>query len=213
MEKARPLNNPINKSPEIDGDVLAQVTVEANRCPYCRDDVLAEQSVVCQTCLTRHHPECWDEAGRCSSCSSQTRLQLGKASLRVISEADVQRALQKEGYRREEIKAYFKPSANKYGKNCAWGECQASATAKSISGGTDLCQIHARTSRQMARLMFLAMAVIAFFITVALQIVGGQSHSLLSISFIMGFITLGFSLAALWAGASLKKFEASLKSQ
>ncbi|MCA8924195.1 MAG: hypothetical protein KDD82_20465 [Planctomycetes bacterium] len=51
------------------------VRVVANRCPYCRDDVASAEGVVCRECLTRHHPGCWDEAGRCSSCSSRERLE------------------------------------------------------------------------------------------------------------------------------------------
>lgn len=52
----------------------SQVRVKSNRCPYCHDDVEASGSVVCQDCLTRHHPECWNEGLHCSSCSSPNKL-------------------------------------------------------------------------------------------------------------------------------------------
>lgn len=52
------------RAPELREDVR----VEANRCPFCRDQVEAEESVVCQDCLTRHHRPCWEEGSGCSSC-------------------------------------------------------------------------------------------------------------------------------------------------
>lgn len=59
--------------PEAVADL--DVVVAANRCPFCRDDVAATESVACVTCLTRHHRECWDEAGVCSSCGGGERLE------------------------------------------------------------------------------------------------------------------------------------------
>ncbi|MCA8924198.1 MAG: hypothetical protein KDD82_20480 [Planctomycetes bacterium] len=56
------------------------VRVAAHRCPYCRDDVASTEGVVCRECLTRHHPGCWDEAGRCSSCGSGVRLEVPSAT-------------------------------------------------------------------------------------------------------------------------------------
>lgn len=64
-----PASNETNSSLEE-----LQVSVKSNRCPYCHDDVEPEGSVVCQDCLTRHHPECWDEGFHCSSCSSSNKL-------------------------------------------------------------------------------------------------------------------------------------------
>ncbi len=50
------------------------VHVAANRCPFCHEDVEAQESVVCQGCLTRHHEACWEESGVCSSCGGAQRL-------------------------------------------------------------------------------------------------------------------------------------------
>lgn len=45
------------------------------RCPYCHADCFpASKNVVCRDCLARHHPDCWAETGRCSSCSSTIRM-------------------------------------------------------------------------------------------------------------------------------------------
>lgn len=51
-----------------------EFVVKSHRCPYCHDDVGPEDCVVCQDCLTRHHPECWEEGLRCSSCSSENKM-------------------------------------------------------------------------------------------------------------------------------------------
>jgi hypothetical protein len=45
------------------------------RCPYCHDDVAAEEveaALVCQQCLARHHRECWVEG--CANCGHVTPL-------------------------------------------------------------------------------------------------------------------------------------------
>jgi len=45
------------------------------RCPYCHEDVTQDGDwVACAECLARNHTECWDEGGRCASCSSTERL-------------------------------------------------------------------------------------------------------------------------------------------
>lgn len=51
------------------------VRVGANRCPFCRDDVATEESVVCQGCLTRHHKPCWEEGTGCGSCRGTSLLE------------------------------------------------------------------------------------------------------------------------------------------
>jgi hypothetical protein len=51
------------------------VRVGANRCPFCRDGVAPEESVVCQGCLTRHHKPCWEEGSGCSSCQGTSLLE------------------------------------------------------------------------------------------------------------------------------------------
>lgn len=47
----------------------------ATRCPYCHDDCAETEDVVaCRACLSRHHSDCWAEAGECSSCSASEYL-------------------------------------------------------------------------------------------------------------------------------------------
>lgn len=46
-----------------------------NRCPWCHDACAPESATVCQQCLARHHPECWEATGACSSCRSAKALQ------------------------------------------------------------------------------------------------------------------------------------------
>jgi hypothetical protein len=63
--------------PEDRGGEIAprEVRVEASptRCPYCHASVAAEpDTVVCASCLSRHHTECW--TGECASCRSTTAL-------------------------------------------------------------------------------------------------------------------------------------------
>ncbi|MBL4846607.1 MAG: hypothetical protein JKY65_13870 [Planctomycetes bacterium] len=68
MKKAQ---GPGFKAPEPREDVR----VKANRCPFCRDEVLAEESVACQGCLTRHHLPCWEEGAGCSACRGTSLLE------------------------------------------------------------------------------------------------------------------------------------------
>ena len=43
------------------------------RCPYCRQDFVADEGVECASCRARHHPGCFEEHGSCSThaCGSQ----------------------------------------------------------------------------------------------------------------------------------------------
>ncbi|MCA8920466.1 MAG: hypothetical protein KDD82_01585 [Planctomycetes bacterium] len=47
-----------------------QIKVDLPRCPFCHDDVLADQPKRgCEACFAWHHAECWGEGGeRCSAC-------------------------------------------------------------------------------------------------------------------------------------------------
>ncbi len=47
-----------------------EVKVERPRCPFCHDDVQAEdEKHGCATCMAWHHLECWRESGeRCATC-------------------------------------------------------------------------------------------------------------------------------------------------
>src|SRR5438105_3529190 len=41
------------------------------RCPYCHAGLEPSQAAtVCASCLAPHHEGCWNEAGRCSTCSA-----------------------------------------------------------------------------------------------------------------------------------------------
>ncbi|MEZ6185527.1 MAG: RING finger protein [Planctomycetota bacterium] len=72
MEKP-PATLPPQPAPERRSDV--KVVGSLARCPYCHEDVDQENAwVACAECLARHHTECWDEAGRCASCSASERL-------------------------------------------------------------------------------------------------------------------------------------------
>ncbi|MEZ6185437.1 MAG: hypothetical protein R3F62_10555 [Planctomycetota bacterium] len=51
-----------------------EVTVHSLRCPYCHDGCTPAESVACRDCLARHHSACWEERGRCASCSSIHKL-------------------------------------------------------------------------------------------------------------------------------------------
>jgi hypothetical protein len=57
-----------------------QTTLRLNRCPYCHDHVEAEESLVCQGCLARHHSGCWEEHGTCASCGEGVALGPREAS-------------------------------------------------------------------------------------------------------------------------------------
>ena len=47
----------------------------ATRCPFCHDDCAETEDVaVCRACRSRHHSDCWAEAGECSSCSASEYL-------------------------------------------------------------------------------------------------------------------------------------------
>src|SRR5579871_4463817 len=47
------------------------------RCPFCHADIAieSEEWVACAACLARHHRECWEEAGACSSCGDEARVE------------------------------------------------------------------------------------------------------------------------------------------
>ncbi|MCA8921163.1 MAG: hypothetical protein KDD82_05105 [Planctomycetes bacterium] len=46
------------------------IKVELPRCPFCHEDVAADEPKRgCEACFAWHHAECWDEGrGRCSAC-------------------------------------------------------------------------------------------------------------------------------------------------
>src|SRR5437016_3061738 len=48
------------------------------RCPFCHEGIerARERWVACAGCLARHHEDCWNEAGHCSTCRLETRLEI-----------------------------------------------------------------------------------------------------------------------------------------
>jgi len=58
---------------EVSQPQLAARAAAGGRCPFCHDEVSAEQAVACTSCLARHHGECWDEHAQCASCGSTSR--------------------------------------------------------------------------------------------------------------------------------------------
>ena len=55
------------------------------RCPYCHDSCTADDvaTIVCQSCLSRHHGACWREGGSCATCSSTRALRPDRPEVRV----------------------------------------------------------------------------------------------------------------------------------
>lgn len=203
MEKSLPIDSRPPSNSENSKDEGVQVSVEANRCPFCRDDVAPTESVVCQSCLTRHHPDCWDEAGQCSSCSSQIRLQAGQVSSpRVITDADITRILEKEGYRSEEIMAYLS-QRDEAEESCGWDGCSRAAKASSVLGSTSLCLIHARRSARLGQLFFLALTFLSIVATIAVAYFGSHKPTT-GIGILFGFVVVVVSL--LMANSAGKRF-------
>ena len=104
MESSKPRPTPPPATPERD-----DVRLVSSRCPFCRETVAAPQSVACQGCLARHHPDCWDEPGRCSACGSRQAL---RPARREITEALLRELLADDGYDPEAIDAYFARDAS-----------------------------------------------------------------------------------------------------
>jgi len=66
-----------------DGPVrnLEPGAVIALSCSFCRDGLVRAQAVYCASCLAPHHPDCWDEYGRCSV--------MGCGETRIVRPADL----------------------------------------------------------------------------------------------------------------------------
>lgn len=166
------------------------VRVVAHRCPYCREDVPAAEGVVCRDCLTRHHPGCWDEGRRCSSCGSEHALRPARPPL---SDARVRELLGGHGYGEDEVNAWL--AAPRAGtERCRWAACAAPATAQ--LGGVAYCEPHARLGRTIqSRLFGLA---IALFLAVgaAVTALAASESALFLIPAALSFAAaVGFALA------------------
>ena len=77
MEKERVPPPPREPAPADDTAATGRDVPIAglNRCPWCHDACAPDSATVCQQCLARHHPECWEATGACSSCRSAKALQ------------------------------------------------------------------------------------------------------------------------------------------
>lgn len=128
---------------------------------------------------------------------------------RLITDLDVERLLEREGYRPEEIAAYFEErrdedegSENK--EVCAWEGCAARASATSVFGSSALCRFHAKRSALMGLWFFIALAVFCSALLIAIAMLGVR-HPAISV----GMLMLGFGGVAATVGAIV----ASKKSQ
>lgn len=200
MEKSQPIPTNLSVHADQESTERVQVTVEVNRCPYCRDDVRPIESVVCQACLTRHHPDCWDEAGRCSSCSSEVPMQAGRVeSPRIITEEDIKRILEKEGYRSEEIAAYLEQRDEEAGEECGWGGCHDRARFRSVLGSNELCLKHARRSAHLGKEFFLVLTIFCLIAVAALVILGRTDPAAAIVKLVLGLAGILSLLAGLHA--------------
>lgn len=70
-----------------------EIRVEASptRCPYCHSSVEASEAeaIVCATCLSRHHRECW--TGECASCRATGAL--GRVEAGPVAERRYEKAM------------------------------------------------------------------------------------------------------------------------
>jgi len=148
------------------------VKVSAHRCPYCRDDVPAAESVVCQDCLTRHHPACWDEAAKCSSCGATARLASERPPL---TDARVGELLRNHGYTEAEVAAYL--ARQRVGlAPCAIGDCVHPGSWTFGPGAARLCEAHARSQHRQATWALGVMAVVVGLVAVGILIGGSLTH-------------------------------------
>ena len=72
--------------------VQAGITIDRPRCPYCHDDIRAEdEKRGCVQCMTWFHEECLKELGRCTNCGDQFKKTkpAPKAKPKPIHEADL----------------------------------------------------------------------------------------------------------------------------
>lgn len=76
MERERPEREPVAPAGEPPAEGLDRVEVgrSPTRCPYCHDSIQEHEfrsAVVCSSCLSRHHQDCWQST--CASCGSGHR--------------------------------------------------------------------------------------------------------------------------------------------
>lgn len=58
-----------------DLEINVSPSSSSQNCPFCQSQCSDSESVVsCQSCNARHHNECWEEHGKCSSCGDLERV-------------------------------------------------------------------------------------------------------------------------------------------
>lgn len=112
MEKTRAPEPLRREEAELERDRPGSLGL--HRCPYCHDDVAAAESVACQGCLARHHGSCWEESGRCATCSGAVVLR-SDGGRPPLTPALVTKLLRQAGYTLPEIRA-----ALRLGSELSW---------------------------------------------------------------------------------------------
>lgn len=91
---------------------LNSIQVKKPRCPFCHDDIRAEdQKAGCNQCMAWFHEECWLEHGGCTSCASpaeeSSRPRVPRGQLRSRETPSIHNrlgyALITEGHKKEAI--------------------------------------------------------------------------------------------------------------
>lgn len=129
---------------------------------------------------------------------------------RLITDLDVERLLEREGYRPEEIAAYFEERRDEdEGSDdielCAWAACSARARESSVFGSSALCRSHAKRSATMGQWFSMALAVFCFALLLAVSMVGVH-HPAIAMSMIV--LGLGGVAATIGAIVASKKAQA-----
>jgi len=93
-KKARKKVSVKKKTPRKKKVTVAESVSALNKCPFCQDgiNISRDKWVVCAACLARHHRECWDEYGACSTCKHQQMLDPTRATQSTATPSSPKRA-------------------------------------------------------------------------------------------------------------------------
>ncbi len=144
------------------------VRAAVSRCPFCHDDVAPQDSVVCQECQARHHGGCWAEAGRCSACGGERRMEVAEGVSGTRIRRPSARIKQPPGRetapRSLEVApadgAVYCPTCSRHRPVAAAGRCVACGTAIAIPQGQSASATPAL--RTLARLIPGAAVLVGF---------------------------------------------------
>ena len=126
------------------------VQVAATRCPYCHEDVARAAADVCQSCLARHHGECWVEGQRCGSCGAADVLRPARPALDAgLARKVLRDGLRERGYGDEEIERALPPPADR----CPAAGCVERGVSRGDPSHEVYCLDHARRARRKQRLL------------------------------------------------------------